>query len=131
MVHLATEGPWLALLTGSLAATAGILAKVSLDQSQLVSLGLPPVVLLLLRILLFLLTLAANGCMIAVYSRALVKCATSAEASLLATGCNLSLTGLLSNLLLGERILVTWWLGATFILGGSYLIISEPKVKPE
>ena len=80
---LVSKGALLSLLAGALGAISGLLAKIGLDQDQISNSSLiPPTLLLPLRALLLLLTLASNCCMVAIYSRALQASPTSAEASL-------------------------------------------------
>ena len=77
---VASKGVLLSLAAGALGATSGLVAKLGLDQEQLSSVS--PSLLLPLRGLLAVLTLASNACMVAVFSRALQASPTSAEASL-------------------------------------------------
>ena len=79
---LVSKGALFSLLAGALGAFSGLLAKIGLDQDQTSTSFIPPSLLLPLRGLLLLLTLASNGCMVAVYARALQASPTSAEASL-------------------------------------------------
>lgn len=123
---MASKGAILSLVAGALGATSGLLAKLALDQDQLDSSFIPSTLLLPLRGLLFLLTLASNGCMVAVYSRALQDSPTSAEASLVSTASNLLLTATTSSLFLGETLSLEWWIGALLIVVGSYLVASDP-----
>lgn len=130
MLQANSEGCLLAVAAGALGAVSGLVAKLALDQEQLAILPLPPLLLTAIRGLLLLATLATNGCMLAVYSRALVKSSTSAEASLLSTGGNLAVTAIVSNLVLSEPVSLTWVLGAVLIIVGSYLVVTDPPVKP-
>lgn len=123
---LASKGALFSLLAGALGAFSGLLAKIGLDQDQTSTSFIPPSLLLPLRGLLLLLTLASNGCMVAVYSRALQASQTSAEASLVSTASNLLLTAAASSLFLGEPLSLAWWLGALLIVAGSYLVASDP-----
>ena len=77
---VASKGVLLSLAAGALGATSGLVAKLGLDQEQLSSVS--PSLLLPLRGLLVVLTLASNACMVAVFSKALQASPTSAEASL-------------------------------------------------
>ena len=119
---LASKGALFSLLAGALGAFSGLLAKLGLDQDQTSTSFIPPSLLLPLRGLLLLLTLVSNGCMVAVYSRALQASPTSAEASLVnvlnpsnddiqleeklkvSTASNLLLTAAASSLFLGEPL---------------------------
>lgn len=130
MLQANSEGCLLAVAAGALGAVSGLVAKLGLDQEQLASLPLNPLLLAAIRGLLLLATLATNGCMLAVYSRALVKSSTSAEASLLSTGGNLAVTALVSNLVLSEPVSLSWVLGSVLILAGSYLVVTDPPLKP-
>jgi len=123
---LVSKGALFSLLAGALGAFSGLLAKIGLDQDQTSTSFIPPSLLLPLRGLLLLLTLASNGCMVAVYSRALQASPTSAEASLVSTASNLLLTAAASSLFLGEPLSLAWWLGALLIVAGSYLVASDP-----
>jgi len=128
---LASKGALFSLLAGALGAFSGLLAKLGLDQDQTSTSFIPPTFLLPLRGLLLLLTLASNGCMVAVYARALQASPTSAEASLVSTASNLLLTAAASSLFLGEPLSLAWWLGALLIIAGSYLVASDPVKEKE
>jgi len=123
---LASKGALFSLLAGALGAFSGLLAKIGLDQDQTSTSFIPPSLLLPLRGVLLLLTLVSNGCMVAVYARALQASPTSAEASLVSTASNLLLTAAASSLFLGETLSLAWWLGALLIAAGSYLVASDP-----
>jgi len=123
---LAIKGTLFSLLAGALGAFSGLLAKIGLDQDQTSTSFIPPSLLLPLRGVLLLLTLVSNGCMVAVYARALQASPTSAEASLVSTASNLLLTAAASSLFLGETLSLAWWLGALLIAAGSYLVASDP-----
>jgi len=121
---VASKGVLLSLAAGALGATSGLVAKLGLDQEQLSSVS--PSLLLPLRGLLAVLTLASNACMVAVFSRALQASPTSAEASLVSTAANLLLTAIASSIFLGESLSLSWWLGSFLIVAGSFLVASDP-----
>jgi len=120
---VASKGVLLSLAAGALGATSGLVAKLGLDQEQLSSVS--PSLLLPLRGLLVVLTLASNACMVAVFSRALQASPTSAEASLVSTAANLLLTATASSIFLGESLSFSWWLGSFLIVAGSFLVASD------
>ena len=70
----------LSLLSGLLAACAGLVAKLGLDQDQLTNIQFWPVLIIFIRLGLVGLTLLLNCCMLTVYSKALSLSPTAAEA---------------------------------------------------
>lgn len=115
----------LSLLSGLLAASAGLLAKLGLDQDQLTDLHIWPVLVVSIRFGLVGLTLLLNCCMLTIYSRALSLSPTAAEASLLNTAANLVTTAAAGAAVLGEELSAQWWAGAVLIAAGSWLVISD------
>jgi len=104
-------------------------SKLSFIPPILMHGALPPYLLLPLQLLLLLVTVVTNVCMLALFSRALVKSSTSAEASLLNLVGSLVGTGLASSILFKESLGHCWFLGALLILAGSYLVLIKEKTE--
>ena len=74
------QGASLSVLSGLLAASAGLVAKLGLDQEQLTDTHISPALVIFIRCCLVSLTLVINCCMLTVFSRALALSPTAAEA---------------------------------------------------
>ena len=96
------HGICLSLLSGLLAASAGLVAKLGLDQNQLTDTQLWPGLVLVIRLGLVGLTIALNCCMMTVYSRALALSPTAAEARYRICCHNPTTTSIQPNLTLTE-----------------------------
>merc|ERR1711875_56425 len=107
--------------------SAGLVAKLGLDQEQLTNTHISPALVIFIRCCLVGLTLAINCCMLTVFSRALALSPTAAEASLLNTAANLACTAVGGAVVFGEELGGQWWGGAVLIVAGSYLVITDKE----
>ena len=110
------------MLSGLLAAVAGLVAKLGLDGSQISHLGFGPWYQTTLRLALAALTLLINALMITLYTKALSLSKTAIEASLVNTSANLVVTGLAGHFMFGELLTLRWWCGSLCIVVGGFIV---------
>lgn len=78
------------------------------------------------RITCYLLLIVCNALMLVLYSRAL-RYNSSLACTASTTAVNISATGLLGHLVFGEATSLQWWVGASSIFLGSFLISRSQK----
>lgn len=134
-------GFWYASLSGLFAALASLSAKLAaaaeetlwICESVQESLGYIildcSTVLLYLRILFLSLVFILNAIMWAVLTKALCICETSIRAILTNTAANLFFTAAFGWLIFNEPLSFCWSIGASLIVVGIALIMSDPEAK--
>ncbi|KAF2488120.1 hypothetical protein BDY17DRAFT_240622, partial [Neohortaea acidophila] len=76
----------------------------------------------LVRGFFFLMNLAFNGVMWALFTRALTLANSTVRVSVINTSANFMITALLGALIFGEELSGLWWVGAGLLVAGSVII---------
>jgi drug/metabolite transporter (DMT)-like permease len=79
------------------------------------------------QILCYVLLIACNGLMLTLYSKSLSH-TPSLQATVATLSSNILFTGQLGKVVFGEKINLSWWVGASTILLGSYFIRNSSSI---
>lgn len=145
-------GILLAILAGLCAALASVFAKLAMASEstlalcQLTSKYLEEILLLYeitnasfylisildcdqivsyIRIICFGMIFLCNALMWTLFVKAMQKCSSTVEATLINTASNLAFTAILGYLLFAENLSLLWWIGMSFIVIGMCLIMQD------
>ncbi|CAF9928243.1 MAG: hypothetical protein HETSPECPRED_006783 [Heterodermia speciosa] len=137
---LARKTPWLALAaaSGACAALNGVFAKltttalttsISTSLAHFLHLSTPnrPIEYLF-RAVFFLLNLAFNALMWALFTTALTRASSTTRVSIINTSANFMITALLGLAIFGERLPALWWVGAAGLVVGNVIIGRREEV---
>ncbi|KAF4689502.1 hypothetical protein FOZ63_030226 [Perkinsus olseni] len=121
------------LVSSLCAAAASVFAKVGFDSTgdslpSEVSMSVHPLAGYLLRAIFIALSLAANAAMMSYYIEALQK-RTALQATVMNFGGNFLFSSIFGVIFFGERMSLTWLLGATSILTGVVLVAAGGSSK--
>ncbi|MCJ1470594.1 hypothetical protein MMC07_009240 [Pseudocyphellaria aurata] len=131
---MSLQSPWLALAaaSGACAAFNGGFAKLTTTEltsswasAIATTIGLSAsnrIVEFFIRATCFLLNLAFNALMWALFTAALTRASSTTRVSIINTSSNFMLTALLGLIVFGERLPPLWWLGAGFLVAGNVVI---------
>jgi len=137
-------GVLLALLAGLCAAFASVFAKLAMASDstlvlcersfkyldELVILNLIvdcDQIVVYIRMICFGMIFLCNAMMWTVFVKAMQKCASTVEATLINTASNLTFTAILGYLLFAESLALLWWIGMTFIVVGMCFIMYDSE----
>ena len=147
-------GVLLAVIAGLCASLASVFAKLAMASDSTTTLCvqlteysrdiLPPLeenltstfldcdqVVLYMRIICFGMIFLCNALMWTIYVKALQKCSSTVEATLINTASNLTFTAAFGFVLFGESLSLLWWIGMSFIVVGMCLIINGNEISDE
>ncbi|KAL8707572.1 MAG: hypothetical protein Q9220_007413 [cf. Caloplaca sp. 1 TL-2023] len=128
------KAPWLALAaaSGACAAFNGVFAKLTTTQlttswSSAISTFLHlssenKFIEFVIRGIFFLLNLAFNALMWALFTSALTRASSTTRVSIINTSFNFLITALLGLIIFAEKLPPLWWLGAAGLVAGNVII---------
>uniref|UniRef100_A0A0K2TMT2 Uncharacterized protein n=2 Tax=Lepeophtheirus salmonis TaxID=72036 RepID=A0A0K2TMT2_LEPSM len=63
------------------------------------------------------------------FNSALRLSTTTLEVAVINSATNFLITGLFGYILFGESLKLSWWIGISFIISGSFILIQDEKEK--
>ncbi|KAL8673023.1 MAG: hypothetical protein Q9168_002546 [Polycauliona sp. 1 TL-2023] len=117
------KAPWLALAaaSGACAAFNGVFAKLAISTSLHLS-SSNKFIEFIIRGSFFLLNLAFNALMWALFTSALTRASSTTRVSIINTSSNFLITALLGLIIFAEKLPALWWVGAAGLVVGNVII---------